>query len=390
MKPGPGSGRPAPGTRRAVLRERLRLQGVGFVALQTDASGARFAAVGQRDVREAAAPDADTRFEWGSITKTFTALLLAEMVVHGDLELEDAVEAALPAGTRLRDSADEPIRWVDLATHRSGLPRLPLRFVPPDMADPYAAFDTAQMEEVVARWKPAVPRNERYEYSNLGYGLLGHALGRRAGPGYAAALRTRVLQPLGLGEVVLRTRDAQVARAAQGHDAERRPVPPWHFDALAGAGALVGSARELARYAQCATERVDHPLQAAFRLALQRQADGPTPANPVGLGWILGKLNGRPIANHDGGTFGFSSSLFIDLQQRRSAGVLANAFVPVTDIALHLLDGSVPLHALATEQTAARAAAETTRQPPGEARPAPPRPRPVARGSLPAPGPAPA
>ncbi|MGK3151714.1 serine hydrolase domain-containing protein, partial [Staphylococcus shinii] len=89
-------------------------------------------------------PDADSRFEIGSITKTFTALLLADAVVRGDLKLDGAVEAALPDSLRLRDSAGAPLRWRDLATHRSGLPRLATNMTPA-RPDPYADYDWASL-----------------------------------------------------------------------------------------------------------------------------------------------------------------------------------------------------------------------------------------------------
>lgn len=345
-----------------LLRARVAQEGVGLVALQVAASaegnGLILAAAGVRAAGSADAPDADTRFEWGSITKTFTALLLADAVQRGDLALHDAVEDVWPTGTRLRDSAGDVIRWIDLATHRAGLPRLPPNLRPAQTADPYADYGDAALQAFVASWRPEHTRGSSFEYSNLGYGLMGHALGLRHGGGYAAALAERVLQPLGLGGARLRTPGVAVLAVAQGHDSAGRPVPPWHFSALAGAGALVGSARELARYAQAALGLVDTPLAPAFRLALTRHADGPAAAVGMGLGWLLGEHAGRPWAQHDGATAGFSSSLVLDLQRRRGAAVLANAAVTVADLAVHVLEPAAPLRNPAAERAAAEAAAQ--------------------------------
>jgi serine-type D-Ala-D-Ala carboxypeptidase/endopeptidase len=270
--------------------------------------------------------DADTLFEYGSITKTFTALLLADAAVRGELKLDDAVEAALPDKQKLRDSAGAPITWADLATHRSGLQRA---------------------------------RDAQWDYSNLGVGLLGEALAMRAGKPYASLLRERVLQPLGLEALQLALRGPVPTGLATGHDARGRPVPNWRFDAIAPAGALVGSARSLARYAQAALGVFDHPLQQAFKLALAPRAAGPAPQNPMGLGWIIAPLFDRRVFMHDGGTAGYASSLVLDPTPQRAALVLSNAAVEVNDLAIHLLDARAPLRdraadKRATEREAAR------------------------------------
>jgi serine-type D-Ala-D-Ala carboxypeptidase/endopeptidase len=339
-----------------LLRQRVAQEGVGLVAFEASAAGVRFAAAGAR-VLGGEPPDEQTRFEWGSISKTFTALLLADLVVRGELKLDDALEEVLPKPLRLRDSKGEPLRWRDVATHRSGLPRLPPNLRPADEADPYADYGADALEAFIAGWRPSLARDTTWEYSNLGYGLLGHALGLRLGLGFEAALRQRVLAPLGLGAVQLRMVGSRVAAAAQGHDAQRKPVPPWQFQVLAGAGALVGSITDMARYAQAAVGLLETPLAAAFRLALTRQAAGPEGVG-MGLAWMLGTLVGQPLANHDGGTSGFSSSLMLDLAARRATGVIANAHVVVRDLALHLLHPGAPLRDVAAEQVATKAASE--------------------------------
>ena len=324
----------------AALRARVLHEGMGLAAAVIGTAGVRFAFAGRRSASDAAPPDADARFEYGSISKTFTALLLAERVQAKAFALDDPVEVVL--GTRLRDSAGTPITWADLATHRSGLPRLPANLKPPVEADPYAGYTAADLMAFLADWTPEVPRDSRWEYSNLGFGLLGHALALQAGRPFDALLRERVLAPLQLDEIQVALTGQPLPGLLQGHDAKRQPVPRWQFDALAGAGALVGSTRSLARYAQAAAGLIDTPLKPAFDLALTPRAAGPGAANRIGLAWLFGPLNGRTVANHDGGTFGFSTSLFVDREARRAALVMANAMVVVNDLALHALDPRVP------------------------------------------------
>ncbi len=337
----------------AALRARQRPPGVALAAARITADGVRFvfapAAAGA-----ARAVDADSRFEYGSITKTFTALLLAAHVQRGELALDDAVERALPDGLRLRDSVGAALTWADLATHRSGLPRLPGN-LDPARPDPYAAYGEAELKAFLRDWKPAQARDTRWEYSNLGFGLLGQALAWRANKPFDALLREQVLDPLGLPDVQLARRP--VPGLLPGHDAQGRPATDWHFDALAGAGALVGSARALARYAQAALGLVATPLQPAFQLALSLRAVGPAPHNRIGLAWLGAPLGTRELRMHDGGTAGHASSLCLEPAARQAALVLANGAGSVNDLALHLLEPTVPVRDIAAEERALQGAA---------------------------------
>lgn len=329
-----------PAEAHAVLQARLAQQGVGLLAVQVDGTQVRLTAAG-RGRRDGAALRENALFEIGSITKTFTALLLADAVHERRLALDGAVEEVLP-GIRLRDSDDEPIRWVDLATHRAGLPRLPDNLAPADPADPYADYDEARLLDYLRRQRATRPRNSRWEYSNLGYGLLGHALARAAGMPYPDLLQRRVLTPLGLDDAVWARRGTRPAALVDGHGADGQVVPHWHFDVMAPAGGLLMGGAGLARYAQAAVGAVDSPLREAFELAQREHAAGPGAMNPIGLAWLRAPLNGRTVLNHDGGTFGFSSSLWLDPSRRRATAVLANAMVEVKDLALHLLEPSLP------------------------------------------------
>ena len=350
--PGPG---PAPAGSPGVppaapfepaVRARARQEGMGLAGARADASGPRFAYAGRRSFGDGRAPDEDSWFEWGSITKTFVGLLLAQMTLARELALDEPVEAAL--GQRLRDDRNAPLTWADLATHRSGLPRLPANLHPGDPRDPYADYGADALRAFLGSWQPAVGRDTRWEYSNLGFGLLGHALARRAGMGFDELLRRRVLDPLNLPQARLALSGQALSPLLTGHDARRDPVPRWRFDVMAGAGALVGPAPALLRYGQAAAGLLDTPLRAAFDLAMQPRADGQGRAR-MGLGWMLAPLRGQMVATHDGSTFGFSSSLWVDRAGGRTALVLANARVPVGDLALHLLEPTVPPRDLARE-----------------------------------------
>ena len=356
---------------KAILAQRIDVdkQALGLAAIVVQGDTVRIITHGAMSVHKAEPITPDTLFEVGSITKTFTALLLADMVIKNEVKLDDPVEKWLPQGLRglkLRDHAGSPIQLVDLATHRSGLARIPDNMPNGTRADPYVDYREQQLlvylkdRETLVEidgGKTTKKRDEAYAYSNLGYGLLGYVLARAADTSYADLLQKRVLTPLGLSSTYLDIPRSEVGRFSDGHyldrDATLKLHKHWRFDVLAPAGALLMNARDMGRYAQAASDAIDTPLKAAFALAQKRYGDGMAPMNPQGLGWILAPMNGRTVFNHDGMTGGFTSSLWIDPKRTAGVAVLGNANVPVLDIALHLLEPSIPLKNLAAMRAVA-------------------------------------
>ena len=351
---------------KAILAQRVDVdkQAVGLAAVIVEGDKVRIVTHGALGLGNAEPITPDTLFEIGSITKTFTALLLADMVVKNEVKLDDPVEKWLPQGARglkLRDHAGAPIRLVDLATHRSGLPRLPDNMPNGTRGDPYVDYREQQLlvylkdrETLVESdgGKTTKKRDEAYAYSNLGYGVLGYVLARAADMPYADLLQKRVLTPLGLTSTYLDIPRGELARFSNPHYLDRndgtlKRNKHWRFDVIAPAGVLIMSARDMGRYAQAASGAIDTPLKAAFVLAQKRYGDGMAPMNPQGLAWTLAPLNGRTVVNHDGMTGGFASSLWVDPERKSAVAILANANQPVTDIALHLTEPAIPLKNLA-------------------------------------------
>lgn len=116
-------------------------------------------------------PTRHTIYEAGSITKVFTGVLLAEGVRRGEVKLSDPLEKQLPEGVRLPESWSSSPTLVSLATHTSGLPRLPANLRPKQPADPYQDYSQEDLWEFLRSWKATRPPGKRYEYSNLGAGL---------------------------------------------------------------------------------------------------------------------------------------------------------------------------------------------------------------------------
>ncbi|HEU4754468.1 MAG TPA: serine hydrolase, partial [Armatimonadota bacterium] len=182
--------------------------------------------------------DANSVFEIGSITKVFTGTLLAEMARSGELALDDPVAKYLPEGVRVPARDGKEITLLSLSEQNSGLPSVPSNLHPADAANPYAGYTVQQMYDFLSGYTLPGDPGERYEYSNLGVGLLGHALALRAGKPYEALVRARILAPLGMTHTAINFTPWMKQHLALGHDPAGAVVPGWDLPAFAGAGAL--------------------------------------------------------------------------------------------------------------------------------------------------------
>ncbi|MEV0276648.1 serine hydrolase domain-containing protein [Streptomyces sp. NPDC050610] len=226
-----------------------------------------FLARGSTAYEGGAPADARTRFEIGSLTKTLTALLLAELAARGEVGHHDSAVRHLPPGTRYPAGTDA-ITLTHLATHTSGLPRLPPGLLATAgrrlFANPYAAFTGADVLHALSRTRLRCRPGSRMRYSNFGVGLLGHALCGAAGGGlsYEELLASRVLSPLGLSGTSCAPRAGGGAPEVTGYR-RRRPRPPFEIPGMPAAGAVRADARDLLAYVEAlangAEDGPDHP-----------------------------------------------------------------------------------------------------------------------------------
>ena len=318
-----------------------------IVVGMVDASGARYFAYGRTAAEGGDPVDELTVYEIGSITKAFTGVLLADMAVRGEVSLDDPVARYLPDTARVPGTDSLPITLRLLSAQRSGLPRMPGNFAPADPTNPYADYDAARLYAFLGSYTLPRAPGAAYEYSNLGAGLLGLALARRAGTTYEILVRERVLAPLGMTGTTITLGDAARARFAKG-SADGRTVANWDLDALAGAGALRSTARDMTTFLAAAMGLTRSPLDSAFRLATEPQFDaGPSGIMRIGLGWHVRQAPGGPrIVWHNGGTGGYHSWAGYDPARGVGVVVLANSTENIDDIGLHLLDQSRPLSAV--------------------------------------------
>jgi serine-type D-Ala-D-Ala carboxypeptidase/endopeptidase len=311
---------PLPTLTDVVAKAAARLPAGGIVAAEIDHGRVRYCSAGNFAPR-AGVPPEQVIFEIGSMTKMFTGLLLAETVNEGKARLDDPIGKYLPADLNLAPEV-AAITLEQLATHTSGLPRLPDNLKPADPLDPYADYDVAAMDAFLSSYHPAKPAPQPADYSNFGMGLLGYLLTRIHGQSYAELVAERITGPLGMKDTVITLDPEQQARFAVPH-AGAAAVKPWRIPGLAGAGALRSTAADLVRLAQALMAPGDSPLQQAWALARQPRAD--MGGGKIGLAIMIDKRNGILTYWHSGGTGGFRSTLDLAPETGQAHVVLINS-----------------------------------------------------------------
>jgi CubicO group peptidase (beta-lactamase class C family) len=330
---------------RQILVKRIDVEqrGVGVVVGVIDAHGRRVVAYGRSHRGDPRPLDANTIFEIGSMTKVFTSLLLSDMVQKDEVKLDDPVAMYLPSTVTMPQRGGKQITLIDLATHTSGLPRMPTNFTPKDPANPYADYTVEQMYQFLSGYTLTRDIGGKYEYSNLGGGLLGHVLARRAGVDYETLVRQRITGPLKMTDTVITLSPPQQARLAKGHDMSLEPTANWDLPTLAGAGALRSDAKDILTFLGAELGYVRSPLQAAMKAQIEPRRPAGSPVMSVALGWHVLSPPGKDlIVWHNGGTGGYRTFMGFDPKAGVGVVVLTNAATAVggDDIGFHLLGGA--------------------------------------------------
>jgi CubicO group peptidase (beta-lactamase class C family) len=329
---------------RDILIERLDDQhdGVSLVVGLVDAAGQRVVAHRAEAFPGVPVPDGDTLFEIGSNTKVITALLLAEMAGRGEVRLDDPAALFVPPGVTLPERGGRQITLTHLATHVSGLPRDADNYAPTDRANPFADFTIERLYDFLGRHRLDRDPGAAHAYSNVGSGLLGHVLARRAGVEFETLVRERIAAPLGMASTTITLTPAMAARAAPGHDHAGQPTPWLDLRAIPGAGALRSTANDLLTFLAAALGLVETPLIPAMHAQLaHRRPTGRSDGGAQALGWLISSRNGAEVAWHVGRTVGGHGFLGLDLARGAGVVVLGNmGVVRAEDIGFHLLTGA--------------------------------------------------
>ena len=283
----------------------------------------------------------ETMFEIGSVTKVFTSLLLADMVQRGEVSLDDPVAKFLPSDVKVPERDGKRITLIDLATHTSGLPRLPTNLAYRSVKNPYADYSAADLYQFLSTYQLKRDIGKKYEYSNLGGGLLGLALSQCAGMDYGELVRKRICIPLGMTSTTSRLDADMQWRRSVGHDRTMQPTANWdHGPATAGAGELWSDANDLLIFLAANLGYAQTPLAQAMATTLNVRRPTGMKGLEIALAWHITTKRGRQMVWHNGGTGGYRSFIGFDPQSRVGVVALSNAFTweGVDDIGRHFLD----------------------------------------------------
>ncbi len=323
---------------RQILAERVdvKRQSVGIVIGIVTPRERRVIAYGRLSQDNPRAVDGDTIFEIGSVTKVFTALLLAESARRGEISIDDAVTDHLPSNVRMVTSDNKPMTLADLATHTSGLPFWPSNI--PANAEGVrlmSGYTVDQLYQFVSTFGVPADVGSRWAYSNMDAGLLGLVLAHRTNTSYERLLEHRVTTPLGMNSTGIAVLPTMQARLAIGHDKTLAAAPRWNVPALLGAGSLHSTVNDLLTFLSATMGHVESPLAPAFRSMLATQRKGP--AFQQALGWWIFTNGETQVITHVGGTLGFASQIAYDPKRKIGVVVLANSVNPISDITTQLL-----------------------------------------------------
>lgn len=279
-------------------------------------------------------PTADNLFEIGSISKTFTATLLADLVKRGKLDLTDAANQYLPDSIPMLQKDNKVVTLLTLGNHTSGLPRLPPNlnlFANP--INPYKSYDRVALFSFLKSAELTTPPGQTLAYSNLGVGLLGTILEMKTRQSYEALLKDRITKPLGMVHTTLTLSGSEKAQFVQGHDSERNPASSWEFQSLAGAGAIRSTVNDLMLYLKAQMGKAPRSLTKAMQLT--RQPTFSEKGRQIGLGWFI---DNKGWYYHNGGTGGFTSFAGFSPQRQMAIVVLSNASARVDSFCQQLIE----------------------------------------------------
>jgi CubicO group peptidase (beta-lactamase class C family) len=280
-------------------------------------------------------PDENNLFEIGSITKTFTATLLAYYVNEGKVKLTDPITKYLPDSVAANKEL-QGITLVTLSNHTSGLPRLPDNFEYHSSysLDPYKDYTKQHLFSYLKTCKPATKPGETYAYSNLAVGLLGTILEHVSGKSFEQMVQEIICQPLGMQSTAQQLSPELKQRFVTVYNEQGEVTPPWSFGALAPCGALRSTVNDMLIYIRANIAKNDTKLSRAIELTHQITFNKDA---RLGLAWHIIIVNGVEYYFHNGGTYGCSSYMAFNAEKDFAIVVLSNSGLSTDDLGTELL-----------------------------------------------------
>ncbi len=275
---------------------------------------------------------ANSTFEIGSIGKTMTAMLVADLINQGKMALDDPIEKHLPKGSVVPTWEGKKITVQHIVTHTSGLPRLPSNLMKDaDPNDPYAKPTPESFLKGLSQEKLLTAPGTKFAYSNYAMMLMSLAVTQVSGQDFPVLMQQKLFTPLGMKTAHYGATPA-AAKAVLGHTISRKTVPAWNAHAnLSGLGQVRASLDDMVAYTQASLGQTPTAHAEASRVArlietAQKQLHSePNQTTNIGMNWFHRTLRGgNKLIEHSGGTAGFTSYLAIDRTAGQAVIILAD------------------------------------------------------------------
>lgn len=326
----------------SLVREYVKTNyAVGLSIAVVNNSQAFYYGYGETQKGNKLIPSKESLFEIGSISKTFTAWLLAQQVLKGKISLDSSINYYLPDSIASMSYKGKAITVTHLSNHTSGIPSLPLNFRTvqgyTDL-NPYAGYTQNMLFSYLKTYKPFAEPGKKFQYSNMAVGILGNILELQTGKSYEQLVRQSIAEPLKMKYTALPEKkylsfgklNTSCYNGA-GDTAHR-----WTFQAMKAAGCLYTNAEDLVLYAkailQPGTTDLYKALEICFKPTFTVNAQ-----QKIGLGWFILNSNGEEYLMHSGGTGGYRSVLLINRKKQTAVIVLSNVANDVTNLGLQLM-----------------------------------------------------
>jgi len=311
-------------------------ENTGIVVGVIDADVTDFFSYGKKSLKGTEKVDEYSIFEIGSISKVFTTLLLAQMIEKGNLSLIDPIEKFLPDEVNVPARDGKKITLEHLATHTSALPRMPTNFFPADPGNPFADYTVEKMYDFLNDFTLRRDIGERFLYSNIGMGLLGHILTLQTGKDYERLIKEQICTPLEMHNTGITISPELEKHLAKGHSRQKE-VQNWDIPTLAGAGALRSTAVDILKFLAANLGLTSTNLFSEMEMCHETRVDASADMK-VGLGWAIRENDNTKIIWHNGGTGGYRTFCGFVKENKTGVVVLSNSNAGADDIGFHLLD----------------------------------------------------
>lgn len=307
---------------------------VGLIIGILDSDGEHYYSYGKKSLTSLDAPDNDTVFTLGSISKTFVATVLADMVAKGEIAYEQPLKNHVSEGTHVPVRGELPITIWNLATHTSGLSRKPPGVSDMVLWDGYNNYPREQAYLALGRSALAFDTGQDISYSSFGYGLLVDVLTRKTGESWETLLSERVTGPLSLTRTSSMLSPRLNENLAQGY-CYLTPTSADVRMVINENGSVKSTAADMLTYLRANMGMLDSPLIPTLQSTHTVQFEvGPVPETQQALGWWI---RGDYIL-HTGMTDGYRSMVAFNKAQGRAVVVLSNSSAYMQDIGMRLIE----------------------------------------------------